>query len=53
MTRLDHKTLERLTLRSEFKEQNISPTYMEILASEELEFFKYQEHQNKIDSIKL
>ena len=53
MTRLDHKTLERLNLRTEFKEQNLSPTYMEILALEEKEFFKYQEQQNKIDSIKL
>tara|TARA_R110002096_G_scaffold291900_1_gene486116 strand:+ start:2492 stop:2653 length:162 start_codon:yes stop_codon:yes gene_type:complete len=52
LTRLDYKTLERLTLRSEFKEQNLSPTYMQILASEEKEFFNYQEHQQKIDSIK-
>tara|TARA_R110002153_G_C13252939_1_gene491774 strand:- start:1206 stop:1367 length:162 start_codon:yes stop_codon:yes gene_type:complete len=53
MTRLQIKTLERLTLRSEFKEQNISPTYMEILALEELEFFNYQERQQKIELLKL
>ena len=53
MTRLQQKTLERLNLRTEFKTENLSQSYMEILAAEELEFFKYQEQQNKIDSIKL
>jgi hypothetical protein len=53
MTRLQQKTLERLTLRSDFKTENLSQSYIEILASEEIEFFKYKELQQKIDSIKL
>lgn len=52
MTRLQIKTLERLSLRSEFKEQNLSQSYIQILAAEESELFKYQEQQQKIDSIK-
>tara|TARA_R110000851_G_scaffold120189_2_gene248440 strand:- start:10379 stop:10603 length:225 start_codon:yes stop_codon:yes gene_type:complete len=52
MNRLQIKTLERLSLRSEFKTENLSKTYIEILAAEESELFKYQEQQNKIDSIK-
>ena len=52
MTRLQIKTLERLTLRTEFKEQNLSQSYIQILALEESELFKYQEQQQKIDSIK-
>ena len=53
MTRLQIKTLERLTLRTEFKEQNLSQSYIQILALEESELFKYQEQQQKIDSIKI
>ena len=52
MTRLQIKTLERLSLRSDFKTENLSQSYIEILAAEEAELFKYQEQQQKIDLIK-